>query len=184
MQMHNIFLQKGSLSIRNAVADDASIVCGWWNDGRVMEHAGFPEGLKTTEEKVIRQIGRTNADGALLILMHEDLAIGEMHFSIVGNGTADVGIKVCDPRYQNKGFGSTYLSMLFHYLFGELGFKKIILGTTPENTRARHVYEKLGFELLEIKENSWKDQTGAFRASVHYELTAEAFNAKAETAGI
>ena len=39
--------------IRNAAPDDAALLCGWWNDGRVMAHAGFPNGLNTTPEKVI-----------------------------------------------------------------------------------------------------------------------------------
>ena len=42
-----------SLTIRDAVAADAAQLTAWWNDGAVMAHAGFPNGLGTTVEKVI-----------------------------------------------------------------------------------------------------------------------------------
>lgn len=33
------------LLIREATIEDAEQLCIWWNDGKVMEHAGFPKGL-------------------------------------------------------------------------------------------------------------------------------------------
>lgn len=46
-------IQCGKLTIRQAEAADARQLAAWWNDGAVMAHAGFPNGLGTTEEKVI-----------------------------------------------------------------------------------------------------------------------------------
>lgn len=46
-------IQYENLTIRQAKASDAKQLTAWWNDGAVMEHAGFPKGLGTTEEKVI-----------------------------------------------------------------------------------------------------------------------------------
>ena len=40
------------IHIREALNTDARLLCLWWNNGKVMEHAGFPKGLETTEEKV------------------------------------------------------------------------------------------------------------------------------------
>ena len=40
-------LQYRSLTIRTAVPSDAAQLTAWWNDGSVMAHAGFPNGLGT-----------------------------------------------------------------------------------------------------------------------------------------
>ena len=47
-------IQYENLTIRQAVAADAKQLAAWWNDGAVMAHAGFPNGLGITEEEVVR----------------------------------------------------------------------------------------------------------------------------------
>lgn len=66
--------------------------------------------------------------------------------------------------------------MLIHSLFSNYGYKKIILDTNLNNTRAQHVYEKLGFKKIRVKNNSWKNQLGELQSSVDYELVEEYFN--------
>ena len=46
-------LQFRNLTIRTAVPSDAAQLTAWWNDGTVMAHAGFPNGLGITVDKVI-----------------------------------------------------------------------------------------------------------------------------------
>ena len=55
------------------------------------------------------------------------------------------------------------------------GFRKIILDTDLENTRAQHVYELLGFRKVTIHKDSWVNQIGEPRSSVDYELTETEF---------
>jgi hypothetical protein len=49
-------LRQDNLLIRYATLNDAKILCNWWNDGKVMAHAGFPDGINTIEEKIMKQI--------------------------------------------------------------------------------------------------------------------------------
>lgn len=163
------------IRIRNAVAADAEILVRWWNDGAVMAHAGFPKGLGTTEEKVAAGL-RTDSDNTRrrLILLWKDTPIGEMCYKNMGHGSADIGIKICESAYQEQGIGRVALSMLIKELFS-MGYSKIILDTNPKNTRARHVYEKLGFRELRVNVDSWKNQLGKLESSVDYELTAADF---------
>jgi len=49
------------------------------------------------------------------------------------------------------------------------------LDTNLKNTRAQHVYEKLGFRKVRTRINAWKDQLGELQSAVDYELTAEDF---------
>ena len=40
-------LRYGNLLIRSALLSDAAQLAAWWNDGAVMAHAGFANGIGT-----------------------------------------------------------------------------------------------------------------------------------------
>ena len=163
------------ITIRHANSEDAPILAAWWNDGTVMAHAGFPKGLGTTPEKVTAELSHDSDDTRRrLILLFQDIPIGEMCFRKVQRDTADIGIKICESAYREHGIGRIALSMLIGYLF-DAGCNKIILDTNPKNSRARHVYEKLGFRQIRINTDSWQNQLGQWESSVDYELTRENF---------
>lgn len=63
------------LCIRNAEEKDCLQLATWWNDGNVMAHAGFPNGLKTTAKKIKEQIA-TDSDNTkrrLVIKEHQSV---------------------------------------------------------------------------------------------------------------
>ena len=47
-----MLVEYNTLRIRNAAAKDAAQLAAWWNDGRVMAHAGFPNGLGISAEEI------------------------------------------------------------------------------------------------------------------------------------
>ena len=163
-------LQYHDLTIRSALPSDAPQLVRWWNDGAVMAHAGFPLGLGTTVEK---EAARLPATGRLM-LEYKSQPIGEMNWRDVGENTAEIGIKICESTFQEQGFGRIYLSLLIKELFAR-GFTRIVLDTNLNNTRAQHVYEKLGFHKIAVRENSWHDQLGNPQSAVDYTLTPENF---------
>ena len=50
-----------------------------------------------------------------------------------------------DVRYQNKGYGTLALKMILDEMKSRFDCKEIYLSTGPDNERAKHVYEKVGF---------------------------------------
>lgn len=169
-------LRYQSILIRNATPSDAQTLADWWNDGSVMAHAGFPKGLGITAEKIAADLVSDSDDTRRrLMLLWKGIPIGEMVYRNMGDGSADIGIKICESPYQEKGIGRIALSLLIRYLFDH-GYQTIILDTSPKNTRAQHVYEKLGFQKLRINIDSWKNQLGQLESSVDYELTEERFH--------
>jgi len=150
-------------------------LAGWWNDGRVMAHAGFPNGLGTSAEKIQEQIENDSDDTKRrLMIEYKGSAIGEMSYYNQGNNTAEIGIKICDADYQEKGLGRVLLSMLIGQLFS-MGYTRIILDTNLKNTRAQRVYELLGFRKIRINKDSWTNQVGELQSSVDYELVHDNF---------
>jgi len=169
-----------NITIREAVANDAEQLCTWWNDGSVMAHAGFPNGIGTTAEKIIAKIN-TSANHYLHVIEYQGKCIGEMNYRDVEPHVCEIGIKICDASMQNKGLGKQILSMFLEALFDDYGYETIILDTNLNNLRARHVYEQLGFRELRIRENAWKDQLGELQSAVDYALTKDSFVSFSET---
>ena len=168
-------IEAGKLKIRNAKVEDAGQLCAWWNDGAIMAHAGFPNGLGISEQKVVELIEGDDDLNRRLVLECENAPIGEMNYRTLEEKTAEIGIKICDASQQNRGYGSEYLKMLMQYLFIEMGYDKIILDTNLKNERAQHVYEKLGFRKIRTNLDSWKNQVGELQSSVDYELMREEY---------
>lgn len=168
-------LEYQGVLLRNAKDSDAARLAHWWNDGAVMAHAGFPLGLGTTPEKIASELSADSDDTRRrLILEYTGKPIGEMSFRILENSSAEIGIKICESAYQERGIGRKALSMLIGELFRR-GCGKIVLDTNLNNTRARHVYETLGFQKTGVRHDAWTDQLGRFQSAVDYELTAERF---------
>lgn len=168
-------IEHGELCIRNARSADCARLAAWWNDGRVMAHAGFPNGLGTTAEEIEEQIKNDSDDTKRrLMIEYQNRAIGEMSYYNKGEHVAEIGIKICETEYQEKGLGRVLLSMLIGELFLQ-GYDRIILDTNLNNTRAQHVYETLGFQKVRVNENSWTNQVGELQSSVDYALVREDF---------
>ena len=193
-----MYLTNQEITIRNAGQDDAVILAEWWNDGAVMAHAGFPHGLGTTAEKIIKDLASdSDEQRRRLILEIGGKAVGEMSYTISGDNdrnlgfpdhycidslfpgdrgelTAEIGIKICNPDYQEKGYGRRALSLLIRELFRRK-VSRIILDTNLKNTRAQHVYELLGFVKQGVRTDSWRDQEGVLQSAVDYALTEADF---------
>ena len=156
-------LIKNNLCIRYATINDANILCKWWNDGKIMIHAGFPNGINTNVQKIIKQISEeTNETIRRFIIEIDNEPSGEMNYKNKGNNIADIGIKICVFNKQEKGYGTILLKMFIDYLFNELEFKKITLDTDNNNKRAQYVYEKIGFK-----------KTAEISNTIYYEINKE-----------
>lgn len=171
-----MLLQTENLKIRNATVDDAKLLAAWWNDGKIMAHAGFPNGTGQTPENIAESL-KKDADNVRrrLLIELDNIPIGEMVYRNIGNGTAEIGVKICDFSKHDKGYGKILLSMLISSLFNDMGYEKIILDTNLNNKRAQHVYEELGFQKVQIRENSWRNQLGELQTSVDYEMYQKDF---------
>lgn len=177
-----MYLKNGNLVIRSAEVKDAVQLNTWWNDGAVMAHAGFPNGLGEALEDTIAGIKKNEKNLSQRCIIEIDSVLaGEMSYYLLEGNTAEIGIKICETAYQNQGYGSKLIWMLITYLFEDELLKekfsvhRIILDTNLKNERAQHVYEKLGFTKLRVNYRAWRDQLGVIQDSVDYEMTKEQF---------
>lgn len=165
-------LLENDIVLRTWNINDTDYIWKWWNDGSVMAHAGFPLGLGKTREEIEETIKSPSNKERMIIEIHGNM-VGELCYEPLSDSTCEIGIKICESTYQNQGYGTKVLTILLDYLFKELNFKTVVLDTMVENVRAQHVYEKLGFVRVGVRENCWKDQMGVLRSAADYELEKE-----------
>lgn len=166
-----------NIRIREADEADAALLCKWWNDGKIMAHAGFPLGIGTTEDEIIRKIrAETDDTTRRHMILIDHVPVGEMNYHQLNDNTCEMGIKICESDYQNRGYGTIILHMFIHGLFHIRNYDTVVLDTNLNNLRAQHVYEKTGFTKVHIHYNSWKDQLGQLQSSVVYALRQEDYH--------
>ncbi|RKJ39463.1 N-acetyltransferase [Acutalibacter sp. 1XD8-33] len=170
-----MLLKYKNLTIRNAVPADAPQLAVWWNNGELMAHAGFPLGTGETAAEIAARIAQGTDESRRLILELDGAPIGEMNYGPNDGSSAWIGVKICEIPQQERGYGKILLSMLIRWLFEVQGYHKITVDPDRENLRSRHVYERLGFQAVGLREDAWTDQLGAHRSYVDYELTPENF---------
>lgn len=170
-----MFLQFKNFTIRNAAVEDADLLSTWWNDGKIMAHAGFPNGLDESAYEIAESLKKDTDEYRRLIIELYNRPVGEMNYRREAKDTAGIGIKICDFSLHDRGYGKIVLSMLISSLFHDMGYKKIILDTNVNNKRAQHVYEELGFQKIRIRENAWKNQLGELQSFIDYEMHPDDF---------
>jgi Acetyltransferases, including N-acetylases of ribosomal proteins len=158
-----------NLTIRNAEAVDAEQLCAWWNDGKIMAHAGLPNGVGCTPEEIRESLaGDTDETHRRHIIELDGKPIGEMNYRNK-DGAAELGIKICELSEQEKGYGTKLLTVFIDALFSHYGYEKMILDTNLKNERAQYVYEKkLGFSRVGIEKDAWRDQLGELNSMVNF----------------
>lgn len=159
------------LTIRNATEADSVLLSVWWNDGRIMAHAGFTRGTGETPRQIAAKLS-DNKDGECrrFIIEYRGIPIGETSYCNVGNQTAEIGIDICNETMREHGLGRMILSMLFTELFDKWGFERIVLDTNAENKRAQHVYELLGFRQVRVRPNAFPNDQGIWQTAIDYAL--------------
>ncbi|WP_440895455.1 GNAT family N-acetyltransferase [Amphibacillus sp. Q70] len=176
-------LEKDNVVIRRATMDDAVQLNQWWNDGQVMEHAGFPNGLGESLEDTINNISHQRDHfSQLCIIEVNGKSIGELSYQMRSDRVASAGWKICDFNYQKQGYGPQVIMMLFEFLFtdeaihSKFPIDRIVWDTMLENKRAQYVYEhKIKARKVGIQENTWQDPLGNWRSTVNYEIKKEDF---------
>ena len=176
-------IEQGEVVIRSATVDDAAQLNSWWNDGKVMAHAGFPNGLGESLDDTICNIRQWEGKLSQLCLIEfQGKPAGELSYRVKDDGTVWPGWKICVSDYQNQGYGTKIILMLFDFLFSDktinsrFPIEKIIWDTDFENKRAQTVYEnKIKARKIGIRENAWKDQSGTWRSAVDYEISRDDF---------
>ena len=86
-------------------------------------------------------------DGWVIKAIEADGAL--VGFTMFGWNEEEEFYELCrimiDFHHQNKGYGTQAIRMILDEMQSRFGCREVYLSTGPDNVRAKHVYEKLGF---------------------------------------
>jgi RimJ/RimL family protein N-acetyltransferase len=90
---------------------------------------------------------RTSFQFAIRLIDSDDM-IGHIEIDSIqwNNRVGWVAIAIGDARYQGHGYGYEAMQLLMRFAFHELNLHRLQLTVFSYNTRAIHLYEKLGFQ--------------------------------------
>lgn len=175
-----------NIIIRQYELEDEKYIYKWWNDGKVMAHAGFYSGLMKSREAIKLDILQEVQKNELypkskrfMICKKESLIpIGGLCYNDWDskNQKCEIGIKICDIAEQGKGYGEDALHNFLKYLFRHLNLNKIELTAMKDNNKAQNLYKKLGFkEIGIIREGYFDSRYGKFVDVVYMDLLKKDF---------
>jgi aminoglycoside 6'-N-acetyltransferase len=131
-------------------------VARWWNPP--------PEGWPLDEE---------DADLTMLAVVVDGEVAGYVQFWEEPDPTgrhADLDIFIAAGS-QDRGLGTEVMRKVVRLLIEERGHHRITLSTSPENSRAIHVYEKVGFRTVgTMRKATLRDRSGEWEDELLMEL--------------
>ncbi len=143
-------LKTTRLMIRRATPcqRDISLLLELWTDPAVMSNVGFPGGLKTSGEKIEKQLREypDNEFDCVLVatLTHTNDAIGECKLgSPDPSGVAHTDIKLL-PRYWGKGYAKEIKETLLGYLFDHTDCQSVRATPNTGNMASIRLQESVG----------------------------------------
>ena len=78
-------IKYNQLCIRNAEKKDCEQLAVWWNDGTVMAHAGFPNGLGTSAAEIEKQIADDSDETRRKMCIRDSCQIVAHYIKIIYN---------------------------------------------------------------------------------------------------
>lgn len=139
------------LYLRKMTVDDIPIYHKWRNDMEVMAYTSLNLDRYTYEEtKAFVETDILDASHSKCYIIEEkrqQRPIGII--SLVNmdskNRNAELIIDIGEKSEWGKGIGTTAIQLILDYAFRELNHHRLSLKVFSLNSRAQHVYEKLGF---------------------------------------
>jgi len=148
-------IQGEHIYLRKLTEDDASdAYASWLNDKEVNE---FLETRWATARELREYIVKHRADPnsffAGVFDRSNDCHIGNVKLEPIDwkNKKAIFGILIGDKSYWGKGYGTEATYLITDFAFNTLNLHEVQLGVIANNTRALHVYEKIGFMTTDVR---------------------------------
>lgn len=165
--MRNPFRIGDKVYLRPVELEDAAALQRWFNDPEVTQYVASVRPMTALAEREwIEGLGKRADEVCLMIVARDgDLPVGTVGLHRVGgpNRSASLGIAIGEKGHWNRGLGTEAMRLMSAYGFDTLNLHRIELHVYAGNTRARHVYERVGFRLEGIRREArfwsgaWED---------------------------
>lgn len=128
----------------------------WINDPAVNKYLETRQTTLTQLEDFLKEQEKKDILFWAIHLKENNKHIGNIKIDPIDSSesSGEYGILMGDKSEWKKGYAKEASDRIIQFCFEEYDLSKITLGVVEENTSAVKLYEKLGFEVYQIKENS------------------------------
>ena len=140
------------VTLRPFQPEDLPSLRAWHDDPDVMQYWGdrypiLPAHAFEADLAPNGRFTRFEEDGYFCICDETGRAIGRVEYEgfKLPERAAELSILIGEKEAWSKGYGSEAITLLLEWLFNDRGAHRVWLEVFPENTRAQHTYEKVGF---------------------------------------
>jgi RimJ/RimL family protein N-acetyltransferase len=143
-----IIFETPRLLIRLATPTDATLIHSLWTDPRVMTHVGFPQGLRTSPEKIQAEVasrGSSEFEQLLIVVLKKtDQSIGQCKMGHPDEqGISETDIKIL-PEFWGHGYGVEIKRGLLDYLFTHTDCQAVSATPNVNNIASIKMQEAVG----------------------------------------
>lgn len=155
--------------LRPVEPEDVDRFVRWFNDPEVRAtiSTSFPMN-RLREREFLDGLYKDHQDVILAIVVREGnahIGVVSLHRMGLPNRNASFGIMIGEKSCWDKGYGTEATRLMLDYGFRTLNLHRVTLWVYATNTRAIHVYEKVGFrEEGRKRESEYRD--GAYQDDV------------------
>lgn len=165
--MKNPFRIGAKVYLRPVESEDLPLLQRWMNDPEVTRHlAAYRPMSADAERRWLASLADRPDDTVLVIVCRDgDVPVGTVGLRGAGgpHRRAVLGISIGEKSCWNRGLGTDAMRLICAYGFDTLNLHRIELEVYAGNSRARHVYERIGFRLEGVRreahwaEGAWED---------------------------
>ncbi len=116
----------------------------------------IPYDLLLLADETIEAINKYIHNSDIYILDQKDKIIAVCALQTINDDTVEIKNIAVDEVFQGQGIGQGLLKEIIN-LITEKGFKQIIIGTGDAGIKQLYLYQKVGFEIFEIKHRFFID---------------------------
>ncbi len=147
------------IRLRAWEAEDEPSIFRWINDSEVTEYlnARYPFSHQQEREWLTRTGAAGYANASFAVERRGDgLLIGSVSLRADApeNRAATLGIMIGEKGCWDGGYGTDTMLTVCRFGFGQMNLHRIELEVFAEHARARHVYEKIGFQVEGVRRDA------------------------------
>jgi RimJ/RimL family protein N-acetyltransferase len=150
MLIDNLFRGE-NIRLTSFRAEDVETIAGWYQDAEFMRlfdaSVAFPK-TPLRWQKWYEALADNKDDFNFAIrTLDSDSVLGWIALDGIlwNNRTGWIMLGIGDAQYRGRGYGSEAMRLLLKFAFHEINLHRVQLTVFQYNTRAIHLYEKLGF---------------------------------------
>jgi len=97
--------------------------------------------------------------------------IGNIHYGLLENNAAEIGIFIRNINEHGKGYGTQAINLMTNHLFNHCSYSEIVFNTATDNYSMRNIAEqKLKLTPI-LHENVLQEQDGSYADYIEYRMT-------------